>query len=168
MGASKKLSGKLLGPPQEGDLFLIREDEKGEPKLHSVSQNITLDLGIISELAPFRAETLVTKGITTVEGIIVDKNGSPQEGMVVFAFQTPTMMGRPLFVSDRSGKDGKYFIRLHSGGSYYLSARTDYGGGPLSTNHLMGTYEKEQPLKIMHGDTKTGIDITVTGIGPAE
>jgi hypothetical protein len=165
MGASKKLSGEPLGPPQDGDFFFISQDEKGNPKLHAVRKNEVIDMGIISEAVPFSKKTLVREGITSIEGTILNEKGKPVEGIIVFAFSTPTMVGRPLFVSYRSDKDGKYLLRLHAGGTYYLKARVNYEGGPPSADQIMGVYRDGQPLTIKTGETKKGIDIKVTRVG---
>ncbi|RJQ45891.1 MAG: carboxypeptidase regulatory-like domain-containing protein [Nitrospiraceae bacterium] len=168
MGASKKLSGETLGPPLDGDFFFISEDDKGNPDLHTIMQFKPLDLGVISKATPFRRESLVTKGVTLFEGIIRNEKGNPVEGMLVFAFSTPTMVGRPLFVSERSDKDGKYLLRLSGGGSYYLRARADYGGGPPAADQAMGVYNNGKPVSIKTGEAMKGIDIKVSKIGVAE
>jgi hypothetical protein len=167
MGASKKLSGELLGPPQEGDLFFISQDAKGNPKLHTVAAGEVVDLGVISEAVPFSRKMLETKGITSIEGTIRDTKGDPVKGILVFAFSAPTMVGRPLFVSDRSDNDGKYLLRLYGGGTYYLRARVNYGGGPPSADQVMGIYGDGQPLTIKTGEVKKDTDIKMITIGDA-
>ena len=166
MGASQKLSGEHLGPPLEGDLFFMSKDEKGNPKVHVISKNVNLDLGIIAEAEPFSTKNFVKEGVTSIEGAILDSQGNPVEGIVVFAFTSPVMMGRPLFISGRTDKDGLYVLRFHKGGKYYLRARVNYGGGPPSPDQVMGMYEK--PLTIDTGESKKGIDITVTKVGISE
>jgi hypothetical protein len=168
MGASQKFSGERLGPPQDGDLFFISQDNEGIPKLHTIMQFKPLELGVISEAVPFSRKTLITEGITSIEGTIVDGKGNPVKGMLVFAFPTSVMFGRPLFVSERSDKDGKYLLRLHSGGKYFLSSRSNYGGGPPTADQNMGSYAKGHPLVLKTSETKRGIDITVTRVGVPE
>jgi len=168
MGASRKLSGEILGPPKEGDFFFISEDEKGNPYLHAIVQFKPLELGVISKATPFRRESLATEGVTSLEGIIRNEKGSPVKEMLVFAFSTPTMVGRPLFVSERSDKNGKYLLRLSGGGSYYLRARADYGGGPPSTDQIMGVYMSGKPVSVKTGEAMKGIDIRVSKVGIAE
>lgn len=167
MGAIKRLSGEPLGPPQDGDFFFISQDEKGNPKAFAVKKNEIVDMGT-SEALPFSRETLVKEGITSIEGATLNEKGNPVEGIIVFAFSTPTMVGRPLFVSDRADKDGKYLLRLSGGGTYYLKARVNYGGGPPSASQLMGIYRDGRPITIKTGETKKGVDIKVTKVGVAE
>jgi len=168
MGVIERLSGEPLGPPQEGDYFFISQDKKGRPKKYTVKKNTTLDLGIISGAKPFKRTTLVKKGITAIEGAILNEKGEPSEGMMVFAFTTPTMVGRPLFVSERSDKNGKYLLRLHSGGKYYLRARANYGGGPPSADEVMGIYGDGKPISIQTGQARKGINITIARVGVTE
>jgi hypothetical protein len=168
MGATRKFLGEQLGPPGEGDLFFISQDKSGNPKLHTVKGNEILNIGVISEAIPFSRKTLVIEGITSIHGTITDEKGNPVEGMLVFAFPTPTMFGRPLFVSEKSDKDGKYLLRLHSGGKYYLSSRANYGGGPPTAEQNMGAYAKGQPVTVQSGEIVKGINITVTKVGFSE
>jgi hypothetical protein len=168
MGAIKRFSGGPLGPPQNGDIFFISQDKMGNPKLHTVKKNKTMNMGLISEAVPFNRATLITEGITSIQGTISDKSGNTLGGITVFAFTTPSMLGRPLFVSDRSDKYGKYLLRLSGGGKYYLRARADYGGGPPSADEVMGIYGKGQPITLKNGEIKKGINITVTKVGVPE
>jgi hypothetical protein len=168
MGAIERHTGELLGPPQEGDYFFISQDKKGKPRKYTVKKNATLDLGIISGAKPFKRTTLVKKGITAMEGSILNEKGEPAAGMLVFAFTTPTMVGRPLFVSERSDKDGKYLLRLYRGGKYYLRARANYGGGPPSADEVMGIYKDGKPISIKTGQARKGIDVTVARVGVTE
>jgi hypothetical protein len=168
MGATQKTSGEQLGPPGDGDLFFISQDKSGNPKLHTVKGNKNLDMGVISEAKPFSRKALVTEGITSIQGTIADGKGNPVAGMLVFAFPTPTMFGRPLFVSERTDKEGNYLLRLSGGGKYYLSSRADYGGGPPSPEQNIGSYAKGQPVVLQTGDMVKGINITVSTVGFSE
>ncbi len=168
MGAIERKSGEPLGPPQEGDYFFISQDKKGNPQKYTVKKGATTELGIISGAKPFSQASLAKKGITSIEGTIITGKGEPVEGMMVFAFTTPTMVGRPLFVSERSDTQGKYLLRLYGGGKYYLRARANYGGGPPATDELMGVYKDGKPIVIKRGQKKKGADIAVIKVGVAE
>ncbi len=165
VGAIERKSGETLGPPQEGDYFFISLDKKGNPKKLTVWKGSTIDLGMVVEAVPFRRETLEKKGITSIQGTIRDDSGKPREGIAVFAFTSPTMLGRPLFVSERSDKNGRYALRLADGGKYYLRARVNYGGGPPSADELMGVYKGGRPVVVTKGQTRKGADIMVTTPG---
>ncbi|HAM49458.1 MAG TPA: hypothetical protein DCP92_01690 [Nitrospiraceae bacterium] len=167
MGAIKRQSGQRLGPPHEGDYFFISQDEKGQPKKLRVSKDSKIDLGVLEEAVPFKRETLAQKGITSIQGTIYDENGRPMEGMLVFAFVNPSMFGRPLFVSELSDKLGHYELRLAGEGTFFLLSRTNYGGGPRSTDELLGVYKDSKPVSVKSFTTTTGIDITVKKMGGA-
>ena len=62
------------------------------------------------------------------------------KGVIVFAYIKSAMSGRPLFVSDKTGPDGKYMLRVNKGGVYYLRARNQYGGGKPKSGSLIGNY----------------------------
>lgn len=171
LGAIKKTSGEPIGPPQEGDLFFISQDGKGNPKMHTVKKGETTDLGIISGAVPFNRASLAKDGITAIEGAILDVDGKPVEGALVFAFMTQTMAGKPFFVSDKTGKDGRYIMRVQAGGKYYLRVRDSYGGGPPVAGNIMGIYGENEPVavNVKTGQTEKGINIKVmkfAGRGP--
>jgi hypothetical protein len=168
MGAIERLSDEPLGPPHEGDYFFISQDKKGKPKKYTVKKDITTDLGIVSGAKPFKRASLAKKGITAIEGRILGEKGVPAEGMMVFAFSTPTMVGRPLFVSERSDKEGRYLLRVHKGGKYYLRARANYGGGPPAVDEPMGVYKDGKPIVLNTGQRKKGVDISLIRAGIAE
>ena len=161
MGAIKRSSGKRdIGPPLKGDIFFISSDEKGSPKVYDVKQGEEIILGTISEAAPYKGWT-VNNTITSIQGrVLVD--GKPLEGALVLGYITPTMIGRPDFVSERSDKDGKYILRVPGGSSYYLMARDVYGGGPPVEGSIMGVYgAKKMPIAVTvkTGESTKEIDI---------
>lgn len=163
IGAIKRTSGDEVGPPQEGDLFLPFHGEGGVPKRHLVASGATTDVGVITGGLPFKKSSIRTReGITAIEGKVIDSRGNPVQDALVFAFLTPAMVGKPLFVSERTAKDGTYIIRVHPGGSYYLKVRNTYGGGALKAGEIMGSYGQEKPVgvEVRTGAIVKGINIT--------
>lgn len=165
LGAIKRKSGDFLGPPQEGDYFYVSQDEKGNPKKLTVWGGSVLDLGTIIQTEPFSRESLAKKGITAIEGKVTDAQGTPVEGMRVFAYTSQVMFGRPLFVSDRTDADGKYLLRVSGSGKYYVRVRANYGGGPPAAGELMGVYKDGKPVAVKDRTVRKGINITVTRMG---
>ena len=162
LGASKRTTGQEVGPPQEGDYFLPVMEEKGIPKTYRVDKGKVTDIGTIAEAVPFTKATIKTQnGITSIEGTITDTDGKPLERAMVFAFLTPAMVGKPLFVSERTGTDGKYLLRVNQGGTYYLKIRDVYGGGAPKVGGIMGGYgqDKPYPVTVKTGTAVKGIDI---------
>jgi hypothetical protein len=162
-GAIKRAAGATEnGPPQVKDLFYKGVDKDGKPKLFSVKKGETTDLGTVSEAVPFTG--LATKGDSTgIKGKVVLANGKPVKGALVFAFLNPAAIGKPVFASYRTGKDGVYFLRVQEGGKYYLRARDIYGGGPPVTGAIIGSYGGETPqaVAVETGKVKKGINIVV-------
>lgn len=118
MTALKKRIGKtLFAPPEEGDLVYPSWD--GAQKACSVMTGETTDLGVISEAVPFKKEW-IAQGKTGITGAVLDAEGKPVEEALVIASASPKMES-PLFTADRrTGKDGKYILRVPEGGQIYV------------------------------------------------
>jgi hypothetical protein len=173
LGALKRISGeKNIGPPGEGDYFLRVQGTSGKPKTFLVEKGETTDVGTIAEGAPFKRSVVKQSGdITAVEGVVLDAEGKAVRGAIVFGYNTPAARGKPLFVSDKTGEDGKYILRVNEGGKYYLKARDLYGGGPPKGGEVVGSYWQGVPVEasVKTGETTKGVDIRVMrvpGRGP--
>jgi hypothetical protein len=161
MGAIKRKSGELVGPPQDGDYFFMSQDTKSNPHAYTIKKDHTLNIGILSKAVPFKR--MIAKDVSGIAGVIRDVNGIPLKGAIVFAYVTGTMTGLPLFTSYRTGMDGKYLITMDRGGNYYLRVRDIYGGGPPVPGAIMGGYGQEKPtaVTVKTGEITEGIDIKV-------
>jgi len=161
MGVIKHLSGKWAGPPEEGELFLPSPDAQGVCRQYVVKAGEATDIGTLAEVAPFRRAEHGGKGpITAIEGSITDEMGNPVENAIVFAFTRPEAAAKPIYVSDKSGKDGKFLLRLNEGGAFYLKARSVYGGGKPKPKEIMGLYgtaANPLPVKVVTGKITGGI-----------
>ena len=145
VGAVQRMRGTTrIGPPEDGDFFLLSLDEKGQPKKYQVKKGESLDVGIISGARQIKTPFLIA-GTTAIEGSIQDGDGKPVEGAMAFAFLTPTIIGKPLFVSERSCKAGKFVLRVSEGGTYYIKIRDDFGGGPPRAGKMLDG-NREEPL----------------------
>lgn len=175
LGAIKRASGsKELGPPEEGDLFYAASENGGSPRAYEVKSGQETDLGTIAAAAPFSKKEVDYKNVTAVEGTVIDPEGHPVAGALVFAYVNPSMTGRPLFVSEKTGTDGKFMLRVSGAGTYYLKVRGKYGGGMPSGSELVGVYGNEQVVGVKKpgvgiilkkGDITRGITITATRFG---
>lgn len=171
IGAIKRISNEDIGPLQEGDLFLPFY-ANGAPTMYEISKGSAIDLGVVYGVKPFSKSILKTgDGITAIEGYVTDSRGMPLENALVFAYMTSTMFGKPLFISEKTGKDGKYQLRVYEGGSYYLKIRNSYGGGAMAAGEVMGNYGQDSPVavQVKTGTIVKGINITGTtflGQGP--
>lgn len=164
IGAIQRKSGEDIGPPRQGDMFMPFQGE-GTPKPHVVANGAATDLGVITGAQPYKRSSIKLKdGITAIEGRITNSRGKPVKNAFVFAFLTPAMVGKPLFVSERTGKDGKYILRVHQGGEYFLKTRNNYGGGAMKAGEIMGSYGQDKPVAV---EAKTGAivkGINISGI----
>lgn len=170
VGAIKRMSGETIGPPREGDYFVVTRDDRQRAKGFVVKAGKSIDTGIISGAEPFHLSSTVQKDVSAVEGTITYIDGTPVSGAVVSAFRTMTETGKPVFSSLRTGSDGKYSIRVQSG-SYYLRARSVYGGGPPLKGEVIGAYGEKEPVSVTvkEGEIIKGVDIKVikfSGRGP--
>jgi hypothetical protein len=164
LGAIKRVSSEKIGPPKEGDYFFASTDDKGLPMSYLVENGRKNDIGTISEAIPFqKSASKPGVEITSIEGTILDTEGNPVEGALVFAHTARTMVGKPLFASERSGKDGHYTLRVHDSGRYYLRVRSVYGGGPPAIGDIIGVYGEKEPLAVStrKGEKVQGVNILV-------
>jgi hypothetical protein len=159
-GSIKRPSGKDVGPPNEGDIYLVTSDIPVKQRTFTVKAGKEIDIGTISELKPFRKD-LLSAGITGIEGVVIDADGTPVPGVFVFAFLTAKMSGRPLFVSEKTGADGKYLLRVEKEGEYYLKVKEVYGGGPPRQGGFIGAYGdgSPKPVEVKGGTTVKGVTI---------
>jgi len=164
IGAILRKSGGTLGPPREGDLFLPFHGDSS-PRKHLVRSGSITDIGTITGARPFNASTIrTTTGITAIEGKLTDTDGNPIAGALLFAFKNPTMKGRPLFISDRTDKDGRYQLRVNLGGSYFLKVRNTYGGGAVKPGEITGFHGlgEPKPVEVITGSITKDINIIGT------
>jgi hypothetical protein len=167
LGAIKRMSNERFGPPQEGDYVFRHADEKGKPKEYVIKAGSLLDVGTISGAVPVRAQDLVKRAITTgMEGVVIDTDGRPIDDAVVLAFVNPSFKGKPLFISDKTGKDGKYILRLTEG-TFYLRVRNSFTSGPPEPGQIVGYYGDgtPAPVTVKAGEVQKGIDFRVILFG---
>ena len=127
--AIKRKNGPTrFGPPLEGDQWVIAVEKEASPKRFRLAGGSKVDIGTIGGALPFKVPVLA-KGMTAIEGIVQDVDGKPVEGVMAFAFLTPVIAGKPLFISDRTDRAGRFVLRVHEGGTYYLKLRDSIGGG---------------------------------------
>ncbi len=159
--AIRRTRGGQIGPPRKEDLILYKSSPEGTRPLYAVKSGQVLDLGTFSEAKPFQPRN---KNVPTgIAGSVRDAQGNPMEGFFVMAYSNPGCVGRPLFISERSGKDGRYILGVQEGRTYYLRARDAYGAGPPRDQIVTGLYGGKipVPVEVKKNSITDGIDIAV-------
>ncbi|MDF1552823.1 MAG: NosD domain-containing protein [Deferrisomatales bacterium] len=158
--ASKRQGGSALGPLAVGDLYGYYD---GNPV--SLQQGRALDVTI--QVAEKLRDPLVAgeaKGLRGIRGVIRDPSGKAAPGVYAYASESPNLMTgmMPPFRSEPVSRDGGYFIALQEPGTYYVGARSGYGGPPLP-GEWFGFHGQDQPaaVPVGVGGTVPQVDITV-------
>jgi len=164
MAALRRISSESIGPPSEGDWIYpdSRESLKKEQQIYVVKKGQNTDIGIIKDLIVLGKDSDISAaGITAIEGVVSDIHGNPVEDAIAFAYNTPDLTGKPLFTSARTGKDGKYLLRVSEGGKYYIKIRNTREGGHPVDGEIIGQYGNDRPseVTVKSGVVKKGIDI---------
>ncbi|MDA8098959.1 MAG: hypothetical protein M0042_04980 [Nitrospiraceae bacterium] len=97
----------------------------------------------------------------TISGRIVDRFDHPVAGAFAAIYQNSKMVGMPVFISERTGEDGRFELSVPVPGSYFLCARSGYG--TPAAGSWFGTWDKslDHSIRIGSGDVDSGIEIVV-------
>lgn len=152
-------SGAFAGPLRAGDLFGYFPGN-ALPLKEGEVKAITIPLIEVPEKVERFASSLF--GNTAITGTIVDSEGKPLKGLRALLYKDNTMLNRPEFVSQPTGKDGKFVISFPQGGTYFLAARDMLGGTP-APGELYGRYAgtRDGSIFIRTGKNLNNILITV-------
>jgi hypothetical protein len=130
-------------------------------------QSDLVELGRI-ELRPVDPDTWEQKqwagvqGGFKVTGLVVREDRSPMAGAYVFLYDDRRMVGKPVSISAPTSGNGQYSIAVSRPGTYYLGARTRFGG-PVEPGEFMGAWDEKGPKPVtLEGDTTSAnCDIVV-------
>jgi hypothetical protein len=102
------------------------------------------------------------QGDFKVTGLVVREDRSPMAGAYVFLYDDRRMVGKPVSISAPTAGDGSYSVAVSGPGTYYLGARTRYGG-PVEPGEFMGAWDEKGPRPVtLEGDTTSAnCDIVV-------
>lgn len=142
LAARRRADGSRMGEVQPGDL---NGTYPGNP--------VTVPRGSVASLGDFPLKTVdggqrqerlsqgkFTKTKTFFSGRTVDQDGNPVSGVYAFAYLDSRMVGKPSYISDPSDDSGRFVLYLGDGGTYYIGARSTFGG-PLEPGEWVGTYD---------------------------
>jgi hypothetical protein len=161
--AAKRKGEAVLGPLAVGDLFGFFD---GNPLVLRAGQHASVLIQMTEKLRLVGSPGAGTVGVTGIRGGLRDPAGRPVAGVFAFATTDPNLIGTmPPNHSLPVGPDGEYFIELPAGGTYYVGARTGFGGPP-QIGHWWGQYggNTNRPVVVQQGTVAEGINITVTRV----
>jgi hypothetical protein len=159
----KRASGGIAGPMRKGDLFGYYP---GNPVSVSAGAYHLLSIPATElKLRNVPSYSGKFQGAALIEGRIVGPDGKPRAGAYAALYDNPSLLNRPVFLSDVTGADGRFRLSVPVPGTYYLGARSGYGGAP-GPGGLYGRYEGNaaHSVTFREGDHLTGIDINVNEI----
>jgi len=162
LSALKKIDGDVPGPPQEGDLHGLSRDGKGRPIKYTVKRGKTTDIGILRRASAFKAPAIkMSAGMTAITGILKASDGTPLADAVVQIYADQEIQGKPVYVSQKTGKDGRYIVQIEQEGTYFVAIRAGYGGGRPQAGDIRGIYggETAQPVTVKKRSVTKVIDI---------
>jgi hypothetical protein len=98
----------------------------------------------------------------TIEGRIVDRDGRPVSGAYAALYQNPRMVDRPAFRSEPTEANGLFQLSVPVPGSYFLGARSGYGGAPAAGGWF-GVWggSADHSILIKTGEVRAGVEIVV-------
>jgi len=154
IGAIQRHNGEL-GPPREGDVFLLLRDEKLNSKHIEVHDNGTVDLGDLAAGETFRATSDPMHTYTSVSGRVTDTQGNPARDVTVAALLVNKDQKDMLFTAYGTDSNGEYMLKLPFGGTYNLGI---LDAGP----HDEDTLNKfSKVIHIRTGDMLQHVDLPV-------
>lgn len=154
--AVKRQSGRRFGPPAEGDFVYRSLDEQGRPKEYHIEPGKTIEISGDLEAVPLKAKAISSGMDTSVEGVVKDSTGRPVKDVIVVAYGEREMKTKPLFVSRKTDRNGKYILLLKEG-TYYLRIRESFSGKPPEAGETVGYYGDERgpaPVIVKKGEKK--------------
>jgi hypothetical protein len=99
---------------------------------------------------------------TMLTGQVLDPQGAPVRGVHVFAYLDSRMVGKPVHISAPSDASGRFQLHLGDGGTYFVGARSNYGG-PLEPGEWVGTFDgrPDHAVSVAKGGTQALGPLTV-------
>jgi hypothetical protein len=128
--------GRGPGPPREGEKFYFVRDDKGNLREFTLALKEEKNVGQVFAASP--ESFPVVGNLVTIQGRLLKEDSTPFVGGVVLV-KSDMDNQRPDFISQRTGKDGEYLLKLPADTSYYLLGRERAVGRPVPGSYV-GTY----------------------------
>lgn len=136
--ARKRAKGGMYGPIEEGDYFNFYY---GNPVTVKKGTLKSVSIECIKRLSQLEEGV----GFSEITGYVKDGKGNPLSGLFVLLYQNKNMQGKPLYISGRTNREGKFTIKIPMG-TYYILARENIGGPP-AIGEWYGKYKEPIPIK---------------------
>lgn len=159
----KRIVSEQFGPIQAGDFFgyfaanpiSLRQKEHKSIIMYALKKEAIKGSTII--LTP-SGTAKVNK--TSISGKVHDLFKEPVSGVFVCLYKNDEMVGKPEYISNKTGEDGSFQIDLVSGGKFYLIAKENFGGIPQSNDFIGYLSDSEDHSVEITNDKKlTGLEI---------
>jgi len=140
--ARQRADGARIGEPRPGDLNGIYPGNPVEVVQGETVQLATFPLKEVNaaRFSERRDEGKFTATDTRLFGQTLDEDGLPADGIYVYAYLDSRMVGKPTVISAATGDDGRFVLNLPQGGTWYIGARSAFGG-PLEPGEQVGTWD---------------------------
>lgn len=140
--ARKRADGSRSGALAPGDL---NASYPGNPVEVRSGQILVLNDFALTRVdaevhAQRQADGVFAKTETLLRGQVVDADDLPVGDVYVFAYLDSRMVGKPVHMSVPTAADGRFSLFLSDGGTYYIGARSAFGG-PLEPGEWVGTFD---------------------------
>lgn len=145
---AQKNPGAEIGPASEDEYLYFHGDADGNALPLIVRKGADVKLGQLKAFLWKPDMIKRDKGITAVEGVVVDTGEKPVERAIVLAYYNSAGNGRPVFVSDRTDRNGRYQLRTNDGGTFFLKVRGVVGGGKPASGEYLNTTEEFEPVMV--------------------
>lgn len=151
--------GQMAGPLKAGDLFGYLA---GNPLVVAEGGLARVHIPLIEVPEKISRHSAKLFGETSISGQVLDQEGAPVAGLQVLLYTDSMMLNRPLYVSQKTGPDGRYQLSFPVGGHYYLCARNELGGTP-APGEFYGRYQgtPDHSIQIDTGKSLDNIEIVV-------
>jgi parallel beta-helix repeat protein len=158
--AAKRRGGDLLGPLQPGDYYGFFD---GNPVELTDGTSLSVTVQAVEKLRE-QEKAPPAIGGSGISGTIHDPSGAVPAGVYAYATTDPNLMigSMPPYRSSPVAPDGSYAIDLPGGATYYVGARSGFGGPPLPGQwHGFFGAKTPMPVTVEPAVVSKGIDITV-------
>ncbi|MDD5772280.1 MAG: hypothetical protein PHX78_02290 [bacterium] len=159
----KRLSSDQFGPIQAGDFFGYYEANPISLK-QGEHQNVLL-YALKKDAPKGSANIATTSGMTgadqtLISGKVHDLDKKPVSGVFVCLYKNDEMVGKPEYISNKTGEDGSFQINMVSGGKFYLIAKENFGAIP-QPNDFIGylSESKDHSIEITADKKLAGLEV---------